>query len=360
MKKQSKYRYLSGLVIAVLLTVSFASSVAGDTLDELQEQKEELTADVQELNDNLQSISDSLTELQTKIDEKNNEIAATQEEIDTLTELAAEQNEAMAKRIQYNYEHGSASFIEVLFAAESFADFINRAEYVVMMHDYDRAQLEEYQTTLVSLEEEQALLETARAELEESLAAQETAREEAESMLADVRDKIAATEEEIASAEEEERQEEAGNAGNGSTGNGNSDNGTSDTPPSDNNQPDTPPVDNPPPDVSQSDLALLAAIIECEAVGEGYEGKLGVGSVVLNRVDSPYFPNTILEVLYQKNQFSPIRSGKFAKVLARGAEPSCVQAAQEVLGGHRNVDALYFRLNNGQFEGTAIGNIVFF
>lgn len=350
MKKQRKYRYLSGLVMAVLLIVSLTSSVAGDTLDELQEQKEELTADVQELNDNLQSISDSLTELQTNIDEKNEAIAAAQEEIDALTQLSAEQNEAMAKRIQYNYEHGSADFIEVLFAAESFADFINRAEYVMMMHDYDRAQLEEYQTTLASLKEERTALETARTELEAALAAQKRAREEARSLLAAVQNKIAATDEEIASAQEEQNKPDTPP----------SNTTTPDIPPSDNGNSDTPPSDNPPANVDQSDLALLAAIIECEAVGEGYEGKLGVGSVVLNRVDSPYFPNTILEVLYQKNQFSPIASGKFAKVLARGAEPSCVQAASEVLSGTRSMDCLYFRLSNGQFEGIVIGNIVFF
>lgn len=50
---------------------------------------------------------------------------------------------------------------------------------------------------------------------------------------------------------------------------------------------------------SDSDLYLLGAIIQCEADGEPYEGKLAVGSVVMNRVRSSYFPNTVSGVIYQ-------------------------------------------------------------
>lgn len=351
MKKQRKCRSLQVVMLIMFLMFPLTVNVAGDTLDELEGQRRELSSDVAELNDRLQIISDSLSETQMKIDEKNNEIATTQEEIDSLTQLAQEQRDAMAKRIQYTYENGNASYIELLFEAESFADFMNRAEYVRTIHDYDREQLKAYQTTLVSLAEEQTALEAARWELEESLLAHKAAKEEAETLLAGIQTKIAETDEQIASAQEEEdRQNQTENPGNGNTADENTNN-----PPLNNSQPD-----NPPSNVSSSDLALLAAIIECEAGGEGYEGRIAVGSVVLNRVDSPYFPNTILEVLYQKNQFSPIASGKFAKVLARGAEPSCVQAANEVLNGTRSLDCLYFRLNNGQFDGIVIGNIVFF
>ena len=65
------------------------------------------------------------------------------------------------------------------------------------------------------------------------------------------------------------------------------------------------------------DLELLAALIECEAGGEPYEGKLAVGSVVLNRVASSHFPNSVVGVIYQSGQFSPVASGRFATVLAR-------------------------------------------
>ena len=50
---------------------------------------------------------------------------------------------------------------------------------------------------------------------------------------------------------------------------------------------------------SNQDLDLMAAIIECEAGGESYEGKIGVGAVILNRIRSSEFPNTLSEVIYQ-------------------------------------------------------------
>ena len=109
-----------------------------------------------------------------------------------------------------------------------------------------------------------------------------------------------------------------------------------------------------------SDLALLAALIQCEADGESYEGKLAVGSVVLNRVSSSHFPNTIAGVIYQGGQFSPVASGRFASVLAGGANSTCTQAAQEVLGGTITLSCLYFRRNDGSIPGTVIGNHVFY
>lgn len=111
---------------------------------------------------------------------------------------------------------------------------------------------------------------------------------------------------------------------------------------------------------SSSDLALLAALIQCEAGGESYEGKLAVGSVVMNRVSSSHFPNTVAGVIYQGGQFSPVASGRFASVLAKGADRSCTQAAGEVLGGNITIGTLYFRVNDGSIPGTVIGNHVFY
>ena len=112
--------------------------------------------------------------------------------------------------------------------------------------------------------------------------------------------------------------------------------------------------------VNASDVAMLAALIQCEAGGESYEGKLAVGSVVMNRVDSSYFPDTVVGVIYQSGQFSPVASGRFAVVLSSGADASCVQAATEVLAGTRTLNCLYFRRNNGLINGTVIGNHVFY
>jgi N-acetylmuramoyl-L-alanine amidase len=61
--------------------------------------------------------------------------------------------------------------------------------------------------------------------------------------------------------------------------------------------------------LSSKDIDLLAHLIHAEARGESFEGKVAVGAVVLNRVKSPLFPDTIAAVIYQTGQFSPVADG---------------------------------------------------
>ena len=109
------------------------------------------------------------------------------------------------------------------------------------------------------------------------------------------------------------------------------------------------------------DVTLLAAIIQCEAGNECYEGQLAVGAVIMNRVRSSSYPSTISEVIYQRGQFSPAGSGKLAERLASGVKDSCLQAAQEALNGTDNTGgATKFRRTSSGHAGVVIGNHVFF
>jgi uncharacterized protein YgiM (DUF1202 family) len=107
-------------------------------------------------------------------------------------------------------------------------------------------------------------------------------------------------------------------------------------------------------------MLLLAALIHCEARGESYEGQLAVGAVVMNRVRSKAYPDTIHGVIYASGQFTPACTGKLDRVVLSGnIKPSCIQAAQEALNGVTNVgDALHFR-RVGKNQGFVIGNHVF-
>lgn len=57
------------------------------------------------------------------------------------------------------------------------------------------------------------------------------------------------------------------------------------------------------------EIALLEKLVEAEAGAEPYEGKVAVANVVFNRIKSKEFPNTITDVIYQKNQFEPVVTG---------------------------------------------------
>ncbi|MCI9400263.1 MAG: SH3 domain-containing protein [Lachnospiraceae bacterium] len=109
-----------------------------------------------------------------------------------------------------------------------------------------------------------------------------------------------------------------------------------------------------------SELEILAALIQCEAGGEPYEGQIAVGAVVMNRVRSGGYPNSITEVIYASGQFVPASKGKMESlILEKNIRSSCVQAAQEAISGTCNVgDALHFR-RKGNRQGLIIGNHVF-
>lgn len=108
-----------------------------------------------------------------------------------------------------------------------------------------------------------------------------------------------------------------------------------------------------------SEVQLLGALIQCEAGNQPYEGKVAVGAVVMNRVRSGAYPDTIYGVISASGQFSPAGNGALTRRLQNGVSDSCLQAAQEAINGYSNVgDATHFR-RVGAHEGIEIGGHVF-
>ncbi len=107
------------------------------------------------------------------------------------------------------------------------------------------------------------------------------------------------------------------------------------------------------------ELRLLGALIYCEAGNQSYEGMVGVGAVVMNRLKHPAYPNTIHGVIYASGQFTPAMTGKVAKVYEGNVPDMCMQAAQAAINGETTVgDATYFR-RAGKREGFVLGDHVF-
>ena len=88
---------------------------------------------------------------------------------------------------------------------------------------------------------------------------------------------------------------------------------------------------------------------------------VAVGAVVMNRVRSGSYPNSISGVIYQSGQFTPAGSGGVANVLASGVRSSCLQAARDAINGTDNTNgALSFRSVSSGHAGRLIGANVFF
>lgn len=82
---------------------------------------------------------------------------------------------------------------------------------------------------------------------------------------------------------------------------------------------------------STSDVQLLARAINGEARGEPYEGQVAVGAVILNRVKSSKFPNTIAGVIYEPGAFTAVSDGQINVAISEGS--TVVKAARDALNG---------------------------
>ncbi len=111
--------------------------------------------------------------------------------------------------------------------------------------------------------------------------------------------------------------------------------------------------------IGTTDEMLLAALIQCEAACQPYEGQVAVGAVVMNRVNSGAYPNTIAGVIYASGQFTPTRSNRVETLAVNGVNDSCLQAARAAMAGESPVGgALHFR-RAGNHDGIVIGDHVF-
>lgn len=335
---------------------------AQNAVDDISDKKQGLESDLSGLNGQLADIVEAMNELEQQIADKEAEIGTAQEELAAAEERSQDQYEDMKLRIQFMYENSDRSIWEMLLTSESISDFLNRTEYISDINEYDRNKLAEYR----ELQEEIAQREEdLQADMTELLAMQDDMKEKqasVNSLIDSTKSSLAQTNQELSDAQsnvadleaqlnkmiEYEQQLEIQKAKEDAARlaaiQAQEQENTSDV------------VYVP----ADSDAYLLGAIIQCEAEGESYEGKLAVGSVILNRVKSSYFPNTISGVIYQSGQFSPVASGRLAYRLEAGVNSTCLQAAQEVLNGNITLNCLYFRTNNGIIQGTVIGNHVFY
>ncbi len=346
-------RIFALLLSATLFIESFVSVSATNTIDSLEKETSDLQSEVSNINDQLASLEQDLDSLLSQIESVSAELTKTKEALATAKWEEEKQYEAMKLRIKYMYENGSHSFLEILLESKSMAEFLNNAQYVSAISQYDKKVLRELEETsnmiaeqekeFAKQEEELQLLKNALANKEVllNLELDSTSAE-----LANVTDKLAAAKKEAEKAQAALKEEVTPTP----PSNENTDNDSSSSDSSDFNL-----------SATASDIELFAALIECEAGSTDYEGMLAVASVVMNRVKNRYYPDTIRGVIFQSGQFTPVASGKVEKVLSRGVKSSCVQVANDALAGKNNVgDCLNFRSASTGRPGMLIGGNVFF
>ena len=112
--------------------------------DQLEKEKASLESYVVALDNNLAEIQQKISELNGMIVEKEEEIRETEEELKAATQKEEEQYAAMKYRIQMMYEQNDDYYLETILSAESFADLLNKLDYIQLVMEYDDKKLEEY------------------------------------------------------------------------------------------------------------------------------------------------------------------------------------------------------------------------
>ncbi|MBD5106024.1 MAG: cell wall hydrolase [Lachnospiraceae bacterium] len=333
---------------------------AQNNLDDLKEEKTGLQSYLNNLNSQLESATDELARIEQLIAEKNVAIEETRKSLEEAKKKEEQEAQSMKMRMKFIYEKGSTAYLDMLFSADSFGEFLTMYKYVEKVTTYDRESLQAYKELKEKIMKEEEELKNDQAGLEVLL---EEAKEKKDSVEAAVKEAHESVQEYTAQISEEEKRlieyEKALLAQE-------NDEAALQKKLEEERAISAMVAQTTMRDLSSitfgaGDLDMMAAIIECEAGGEPYTGKVAVGAVVMNRVKSPLFPDTVAGVIYQNRQFSPVGSGRFAVVLARGANQSCYEAAQEAMAGASPVgNCVFFRTPIPGLTGIQIGGHIFY
>ena len=328
---------------------SNAVNQINDTKKQVEEAKGQLETQANTLSGKITSLNNQITTVTGEISETEEDIAKVEADIDVLDEQLDEtqksldsQKESMKLRIQYMYENKSTNTLVNFLESGSISAFLQRLEYMSQITSYDQGAISKFEETQKQLEETKTAIEEKQQELsdyQDSLASKKsqlgvlvgnttTALNTTNSQIEDTKAAIAQLEQQLEEAKAYEKRiqkqyqdaqvalaerlagEHGGYSGGYST--------------------------------TDEETLLLAALIQAEAANQGDSGRLAVGSVVMNRVASGRFPNTVSGVIYASGQFAPVTSGRVAVILAQGPNSACQYAAAQAISGNTNTDALFF------------------
>ena len=333
----------------------------------LEDAKANMEAYLKDLNNQYASISEQIEDLNRQIADKEKEIEQTQADLEEAKRVEEKQYEDMKIRIQYMYENSQPSFFEVLLEEGSFANALNKANYVAQKEAVEDKEaelqgemeaLDELHASVVEKQDEVSALAKRTSgkigqHISDIAAAQAdlNGKNDALTVQKEVLAELIAEKKRLeASLEAAKLAEINASLGNVSgvqtTGTDHANYGAY--------------------GASEEEVTALAVLIHCEAANQGDAGRLAVGAVVMNRIRDPRFPqNTIMSVIRAPGQFSPVTSGRFDLVLQQdlgSVSQACFTAARRAIAGESNVgNRVFFRThrNNPALSGLIIGDHIF-
>jgi spore germination cell wall hydrolase CwlJ-like protein len=326
-----------------------------------------LASEIREMSLRMADEAKLIEKSHAELDALDTKIEYAQRSLIEYEEDMAVEKEYLYNSIRMEYEDGNRRLLSIFLNVDKYSDIADRLEYSNKISSYINEKMSSYQFMMDMVDETRDSLDELKKQREEELVEYDRKRakfkqaiDEMSALMKDARKKAdnanalaGELETEIARMEAEERMllmkngytDDASSSEVTYSGDG------------------TQYYYKTPYPHTDSELLLLAGIIEAEAGKDHYPGMLAVGSVVMNRVESARFDNTTEGVIYADMQFEPVRTGRLAYILAKGPDNSCLSVAQEVLDGKRNVPNLYFKsekyAKEHNIEGVNIGGNVF-
>lgn len=328
--------------------------------NQLKNQADSLSGQISSLNSQISNVTGEISETEENIAAVEEDLASLSEELEKTQASLDSQKESMKLRIQYMYENKSSNTLVNFLECGSISGFLQRLEYMSQITSYDQKQVKKFEATQKKLEDTKSAIEAKGLELSAYQDNLESKKSQLGTLVNSTASALNTTNTQIANTQavldeiekqlkeakeyekrisqqymEEQRKmaeklagEHGGYSGGYST--------------------------------TDEETLILAALIQAEAANQGDAGRLAVGSVVMNRVASSKFPNTVSGVIYASGQFAPVTSGRVALILAEGPNSACQYAASQAIAGNTNTDALFFctysyaqnlhnsQVNNGQ------------
>lgn len=152
---------------------------ASGKADAIQSNVDAVAEEIEEIDAALVETIASVEMIEEEIEEKEEQIEETKADLEQAKIVEQDQYEAMKLRIQFMYERGNSSYLELLLASESMAEMLNKTEYVEKLYEYDRKLLADYQAAREAVE---VLQEKLEGEMDELEAQQHELMEEKESL----------------------------------------------------------------------------------------------------------------------------------------------------------------------------------
>ena len=320
-----------------------------------------LKGELNNLNTQMTEVSNNLADLEQQITAKEKDIEETQICLAEARETESWQYDCMVIRVRDMYERKDTSYLNAILNTGSFSEMLNTADVFEKIAAYDQKKLQEFKENRALIEAQEALLQQEKTELDNLKTAAEAEKSKVSGLISQTSNTMAKYEDESSDAEakalayeaEIKKKEEdleylkkklAEELALSKAAAGGVWRDISEV------------------EFDEGDRYLLANLIYCEAGGEPYDGKVAVGSVVINRVLSGAFPDTVVGVVYQSKQFSPVGSGRLELALgANKATADCYRAADEAMSGVTNVgNCVFFRTPVEGLEGIDIGGHVFY